>query len=109
MFFCEKYNSIPDAEFGFRKGKSTEDAIFALNAIAEHFLNYDKRLHVAFIDLKKCFDSIYRNAMCLKLFKHGMHGKVLRIVKHIYDDVKSCAKLVDNYSDFFWYSAGLTH
>ena len=87
---CEKYNSISDAQFGFRKGKSTVDAIFALNAVVEHFLNHNKRSYVAFIDLKKCFDIIYRNAMWLKLFKHGIQGKVLRIVIHMYGDVKSC-------------------
>ena len=43
----------------------------------------------------------------VETFKHGIRGKVLRIVKHMYDDVKSCIKLYDDYSDFFWYSVGL--
>ena len=46
-----------------------------LNAIVGHFLNYRYKK-----DYKKCFDSIYRNALWRKLFEHCIHGKVLRIV-----------------------------
>ena len=28
--YCDKYNTVSDAQFGFRKGSSTTDATFAL-------------------------------------------------------------------------------
>jgi len=105
--YCEKYNCISDAQFGFKKGHSTIDAIFSLHTIIQHYLNNKKRLYVAFIDLKKCFDSIYRNGLFFKLHKSGIDGKVLRIIKSMYENIKSCVKHCNNFSDFFEYAIGL--
>lgn len=105
--FCNKYNLISDEQFGFRKGVSTTDAICSLLSVVQHFLNNNKRLYVAFIDLKKCFDSIYRNALWYKLFNADTRGRVLRIVKNMYMNVKSCVKHCNSFSDFFEYSVGL--
>ena len=51
-------NVLSDAQFGFRAGRSTIDAIFILNAVVSKVLNDEGRLYCAFIDLKKAFDSI---------------------------------------------------
>ena len=53
------------------------------------------------------FYSIYRHALWLKLFKTGVKGKILRIVKDMYDEIKSCVKHLNSYSDSFSYSVGL--
>ena len=71
------------------------------------YLNGNQHLYVAFIDLKTCFDSIYRNGMWLKLFKTGIQSKMLRIVKNMYAKVKSCVKSCNTFSDCFEYSVGL--
>ena len=105
--FCEENQCISDAQFGFKKGSSTIDAIFALHTLIEHYLNHNSRFYVAFIDIKKCFDSIYRNALWLKLYRSGLQGKLLRIIKDMYNEVKSCVKHCNSFSDYFNYSIGL--
>ena len=100
LLFSDENNTISDAQFGFRKGSSTVDAIFALHMLVQNFLNDNKRLYVAFVDLKKCFDSIYRNGLFFKLYQLGIDGKVLRLVRSMYDKVKSCVKSCDVFSDF---------
>ena len=107
MSFCEENQCISDAQFGFKKGSSTIDAIFALHTLIEHYLNHNSRFYVAFIDIKKCFDSIYRNALWLKLYRSGLQGKLLRIIKDMYNEVKSCVKHCTSFSDYFNYSIGL--
>ena len=57
--------------------------------------------------MKRCFDSIYRNALWLKLYNSNLNGKVLRIIRSMYQSVKSCVKLCNNYSDFFDIAVGL--
>ena len=57
--WSEQNNISSDAQFGFKRGRSTVDAIFVLSAVISKFLNDNKRLHCAFIDFKKAFDSIY--------------------------------------------------
>lgn len=105
--WCEKYSKISDAQFGFRKGFSTVDAVFTLHSLIDHMLNNGKRLYCAFVDLKKAFDSVYRNALWLKLYKLGINGKMLRIIRALYDSVKCCIRHCDSYSDFFEVSVGL--
>ncbi len=59
------------------------------------------------MDFKKAFDSVYRNGLWLKLYKKRIRGKLLRIVKDMYNKVKSCIKLCNNYSDCFEDGVGL--
>jgi len=78
------------------------DASFILHSIVNRFLNENKRLYCTFVDLKQCFDSIYINGLWLKLYNMGLNGKLLRAIRSMYQAVKSCVKLCDNYSDFFY-------
>ena len=41
------------------------------------------------------------------LFRAGIQSKMLRIVKCMYEKVKSCVKSCNNFSDFLGYSVGL--
>ena len=80
--------------------RTATDAIFSLLSIVHHYLNNNKRLYVAYIDMKKCFDSIYRNAVWYKLYKYGLGGKLLNVIKSMYCHVRSCVKHCNNFSDF---------
>ena len=105
--WVEDHDKLSDAQFGFRKERSTVDAIFILQNLIQHVLNDNRRLYCAFVDLRKAFDSVYRNGLWLKLYKAGISGKMLRIIKSIYDQVKSCVKHCSNYSEFFDTFVGL--
>ena len=53
--------------------------------------------------MRKAFDSIYRNGLWFKLYKCGIRGKMLKIIKStsMYCNIKSCAKHLGNKSIFF--------
>ena len=57
------YNILTDAQFGFRGGLSTVDAIFALQAIIKRSLDIKNRLYCCFVDFEKAFDSIDRTRL----------------------------------------------
>ena len=105
--WCEENNVISDCQFGFRKGCSTTDAIFVLYNLIQKMLNDRGRLYCAFVDLKKAFDSIYRNALWYKMFNLGIKGRTFRIIRDMYAKVKSCVKSANTMSDFFQYAVGL--
>ena len=71
---CDKFNIISDAQFGFRKGRSTVDAVFVLMSVIKKFMLENKRLYIVFVDLMKCYDTINRNVLWLKLFKLDING-----------------------------------
>ena len=105
--WAESNDVLSDSQFGFRKGRSTTDAIFVLNATIQKVLNEKGRLFCAFIDLKKAFDSIYLNGLWYKLYKMGLNARMLRIIKDMYNKVKTCVRGCNSYSDFFECAIGL--
>ena len=98
--WAESNNILSDSQFGFRKGRSTTDAVFVLNAIIQKILNEKGRLFCAFVDLKRAFDSVYLNGLWFKLHNIGINAKMLRIIKDMYNKVKTCVRGCTSYSDF---------
>ena len=105
--WAESNNVSSDSQFGFRRGRSTTDAIFVLYSVIQKILNEKKRLYCAFVDFRKAFDSVYLNGLWCKMFKLGINGKLLRIVKNMYSQVKSCVRGCNSYSEFFECAIGL--
>ena len=97
--WVEENNIVSDSQFGFRKNNSTVDAIFILNAVINRVLNNKGRLYCAFIDLKSAFDKVIRNALWYKIHRFGI-AKLLRIIRNIYSNIKSCVRNCHTYSDF---------
>jgi hypothetical protein len=53
--YCEENCILSDAQFGFRKGKSTINALFVLSSIVQNYVDHNKRLYCVFVDFKKSF------------------------------------------------------
>ena len=76
--------SIPLEQFGFRKGRSTLDAFFKLRSYVTENLKCKTPVYAVFIDFRKAFDMVPRDALLKKLYVlHGIRGRVLRIVASI--------------------------
>ena len=85
----KEHSIITDAQFGFRPGFSTIDAIFALHTIIKSNLKKrGGRLYCCFVDCKKVFDLIDRSKLWCKLIKQGVEGEMLNVIKSLYDKVK---------------------
>ena len=103
----ENNSIISDSQFGFRKGRSTTDACFVLDAIMQKILNEKGRLYCVFIDFRKAFDSVYLNGLWFKLHKLGINGKLLTIIRDMFNNVKTCVRNCNSLSDFFECAVGL--
>ena len=53
--------SINEEQFGFVKGKSTTDAIFAQRQLQERYREGQQDLHCVFIDLEKAYDRLMKD------------------------------------------------
>ena len=105
--WAENSNISSDSQFGFRRGRSTTDAVFVLHSVIQNVLSEKGRLYCAFVDLKKAFDSVYLNGLWYKLYKIGINGKMLKIIKDMYNQVKACVRGCNSYSDLFELAIGL--
>ena len=102
--FCDQNVIIKEIQAGFRKGYSTLDNIYVFKKIIDLFRFKKSKLFCCFVDYKKAFDSIWREALWYKLTKVGIQGKILEVIKGLYVQVKSCVFLNGKKSDFFYLS-----
>ena len=80
----------------------TVDNIFILDSILWKYLSKHKScLYCAFIDFEKAFDRIDHISLFFKLLKLGMKGKMLKVLKSMYDTVKSCVKIPHGITESF--------
>ena len=99
--WAESYHVYIEAQAGFRSNMSTVDNIFALHGILTHLINKGEKLYCAFVDFTKAFDYIVRDIIWYKLIKLGINGKILNVIKSMYNNVKSKIKLNNTPSDEF--------
>lgn len=77
---------------GFRKGFSTSDNLVVINQLIEKFKEFNKPLHIAFIDYEKAFDSVNHDFLKQTLFEQNVPRKYIRLFDLIYNN--STAKII---------------
>ena len=58
-------------QFGFKKGKGTRDAIFAVSESVGLYVNNGSTVNICSLDISKAFDKINHNVLFLKLMKRN--------------------------------------
>ena len=66
-----------------------------------------KKLLCAFVDFQKAFDFVVRDILWYKLIKIGVRGKMLNVIKSMYDSVKTKVKLSNTVSEDFYSFLGV--
>ena len=87
--WAEDYGIYIEAQYGFRKGRSTTDCMFILSNIINKFTESGHKLYAFFVDYSKAFDYIVRQNLWYKLVKCGVQGKILNIIMSMYNSVKT--------------------
>ena len=73
--------NLPEAQCGFRPGRSTVDMIFVMRQLQEKCIEPNMPLYSVFIDLTKAFDTIGREALWTVLERTGCPPKFVKIIK----------------------------
>jgi len=60
------------------------DVILALRLLAELYQNFNRQLHVAYIDIKSAFDSVDRVALWKAVRRFGMPPFLLQLIRNLY-------------------------
>ncbi|CAK1602723.1 unnamed protein product [Parnassius mnemosyne] len=93
--FLKHNNIISDNQFGFVKGKSTEDATLILTeTIAKHLDNKSKVIGV-FLDLSKAFDTVSVPLLLHKMEMIGVRGIALDIFRSYLSNRTQLVKIGD--------------
>lgn len=79
---------LADNQGGFRPGRRTEDnALVLLRALEKRREEGD--CYVFFLDVKKAYDTVWRNGLLFKLHALGIRGRMYRLLADLYSGTKS--------------------
>ena len=106
MFF-EENSILGNEQAVFRNNFSTTDHLFSLYMIIDLLIAKKKRLYVAFLDLEKAFDKINWAFLWRKLLDSNVNGKILTVIKNMYQTAKACVMIDDEKSDYYQMSIGI--
>ena len=67
----------------------------------------EKKTFCLFVDYKKAFDLVPRDGLWFKLVKEKVNGKILNVIKNMYDNIRSCVMLNQKISENFVCNMGV--
>lgn len=91
----------PPNQLGFTKGAQTYDHILTMQTIASKYRKLKSNVYAVFVDFRKAFDSVCRQALFLKLAKSGATGKFYDVLRAMYSKSKAYIKLSGRLSKQF--------
>ncbi len=71
---------------GFWPQRSCCDQLFSLRRLSELAQAKQQRLYIAFVDLRKAFDSVNRSALWMVLLASGLPEDLVRILVDLHSD-----------------------
>ena len=86
MKFINSNNLICENQIGFKEKARTTDHIFTLKSIIETYKSNKKKVFAAFIDLRKAFDTVWREGLFYKLCNYNLPVKFFKIIHSMYQD-----------------------
>ena len=90
---------LPESQCGFRKARGCVDMIFVSRQLVEKTIEHDDTLFVLFVDLKKAYDSIPRQALWSVLKKVGVPPKMLNIIQSFHEGMQAEVSVKDMTTD----------
>ncbi|CAG4986699.1 unnamed protein product [Colias eurytheme] len=72
--YLERKSLLNDNQFGFRKGRSTEDAILHLTSLITSYVDNGYKCLSVFLDLRKAFDTVSVPILISRLENLGIRG-----------------------------------
>ena len=81
--------------------KSTTDHIFCIRQILEKKWEHNETVHQLFIDFKKAYDSVRREALYNILIEYGIPKRLVRLIKMCLTETYGRARVGKNLSEMF--------
>ena len=92
---------------GFTPKKSTVDRILALRVLTERLREFQCGLLAAYVDLRKAFDSVNRDALWGILGLRRIPAKLVQLISALYCGTESAVRCGGSISDYFPVNTGV--
>ena len=92
--FAKENQLIDDTQIGFKKGCRTVDHMFILTTLIDKYVKKLKSpLYVCFVDFRKAYDRVWRQALLYKLSRMDINGMFFNIINSMYGNNKMCVRV----------------
>ena len=91
---------LQKTQYGFRKNKSTADAIHLIRRAAEHGHQTNNKLHMVLLNWEKAFDKVDREEMMKSLEKMRVNKKLVGVIRSIYKKTEFMVEIEGNRSEW---------
>ena len=100
MSFMSAYSILSLAQYGFRPGKSTTQAIVKLLSYVNRAYHLKHYCVCFYLDLRKAFDTVNHDILFRKFSHYGFRGRSNDYLQSYFSNRKQCVCLDDHKSDF---------
>ncbi len=94
-------SQLLESQCAFRSGRGLTDATYTLQSIMYKCHRYQQPLYLAFVDLRKAYDSIPRDALWRVLSAYGVDAKVIELLADLHTGTQAAVKLAGEHGDWF--------
>ena len=105
--WAERVGLLSDLQGGFRGGRCTVDQLFALNEITAIRREAGDPTFLAFIDVAKAYDRVWRPGLWWKLRQLGLGGRCLQMLRAMYARVTRTVAIRGEYTEDFDVAVGV--
>ncbi len=100
--------SVGEEQGGFQNGKRCIDQIFAVKILVEkYYLEKDRKLFAAFMDLEKAYDRADRKGLWDTLRVYGVGGKLFEGIKSFNENASASVQVNGELSESFNVEVGV--
>ena len=105
--FIDSNKLISKNQIGFKPKARTADHIFSLKSMIDHYKSKKKKVFSAFIDLRKAFDTVWREGLYYILLNHRIPFKLFNIIYSMYQNTRCRIKFPNGLSQYFPSTCGV--
>ncbi len=99
--------SVGDEQGGFWKGRGCVDQSFAVKILVEKYLEKDRKLFAAFMDLEKAYGDVDRKGLWDTLRVYGVGGQLLEGIMFFYKNASASVRVNGELSEIFYIEVGV--
>jgi len=100
-------HKLSELQSGFRPNRGCPDQIFTLTRAMELSWEFDVPMYMCFIDLRKAYDSVDREALWHVLKVYGIPDKLIGLLRDLHEGTVAAVKWRGNVSDWFEVRTGV--
>lgn len=103
----EAHVSLHESQAAFRPDRGCTDHVYTFARIVRAATKHRTPLYAFFLDIRKAYDTVWREGLMYKLLKKGVTGRLGRVISRLLSGTQARVRFGDRESSYFPISLGV--